>query len=77
VRGRLSFGDGRWYVPYYADIGGGSSATTWQALAGLGYAFGWGDVLLVYRHLEYDQSGGKLLQNIRFDGPALGLAFHF
>lgn len=76
LRGRLRFGNG-WFVPYYLDLGTGESALTWQALAGIGYAFQWGDLMASYRSLYYDQSGDHLLQNIRFNGPAVGLTFHF
>ena len=77
TKGRVSLGRSDWFVPYYLDVGAGSSALTWQAMLGLGYTFhGW-DVLLAYRHLSYDQSDNKLLQNVRFDGPALGATFRF
>jgi hypothetical protein len=44
---------------------------------GVAYAFGWGDVVLAYRTLSYDQSDDKLLQNFRFSGPAIGATFRF
>ncbi|MCM3904467.1 MAG: hypothetical protein ND866_22450 [Pyrinomonadaceae bacterium] len=77
VRGRVMLGGGNWYVPYYLDAGAGSSALTWQGLTGIGYAFRWGDVLLAYRHLYYDQNGDKLFQDFSFSGPALGVSFRF
>ena len=46
LKARYAFGDRlQWYVPLYADIGAGDSELTWQAAAGLGYSFGWGDVV--------------------------------
>lgn len=77
VRGRLRLGDGGWFVPYYLDAGTGSSSLTWQGVAGIGYSFKWGEALLSYRHLYYDQKGGKLVQDIEFSGPALGARFTF
>lgn len=77
TRGRVTFGDGRWFVPFHVDVGTGSSALTWQVLGGLGYGFSWGDVLAAYRHLEYDQEEGDLLQSVRFSGPAVGVTFRF
>jgi hypothetical protein len=77
TRGRVRVGDGPWFAPYYFDIGWGSSAPTWQVVFGIGYAFKWGDVLLTYRQLEYDQSDDKLLQDFRFSGPAIGATFRF
>lgn len=76
VRGQLKLND-RWYLPYYADIGAGSSSLTYQLLAGVGYRFEKVDVKLAYRHLFYDQSGDKLLQDVTFSGPALGIGFRF
>ena len=46
-------------------------------MAGIGYSFKWGGVLLAYRHLYYEQKDDKLLQDIAFSGPALGAAFRF
>jgi hypothetical protein len=77
ARGRVRIGEGRWFAPYYFDIGWGSSTPTWQLMFGVGYAFKWGDALLSYRHLAYDQSDDKLFQDFRFSGPAIGASFHF
>jgi hypothetical protein len=76
IRGQFNLND-NWYVPYYADIGAGQSDRTWQVLAGIGYKFRWGDVLLAYRHLEYDFDSGFLLKDLSVSGPALGARFHF
>ena len=51
--------DGKWILPFEADIGAGNSNWTSQAFAGLGYRFDWGDVVLSFRNLSYDQSGDK------------------
>ncbi len=77
VRGSVRLGGGNWYVPYYLDAGVGSSALTWQGMSGIGYSFRWGDVLLAYRHLFYDQKGDELFQDFSFSGPALGASFRF
>jgi len=77
VRGKATVND-KWYLPYHLDIGAGGSDLTWQALAGVGYRFNsWGDVILAYRHLEYDQGKKDLLQDVSFSGPALGLNIRF
>lgn len=76
VAGRAGF-DENWFLGYSADVGGGSSDLTWQLYLGLGYSFGRQDVVLGYRHMEWDlpdddliteysQSGPILLWNIRF-----------
>jgi hypothetical protein len=77
IRGRFTLGDGRWAVPYYVDVGTGSSRVTWQVAAGVTYAFGWGDLGLIYRHLSYEQPGDKLVSNLEFGGPALSATFRF
>ena len=77
VRGRVRWGETPWFSPYYLDVGTGSSSLTWQSLVGIGYAFKWGDMLLAYRTLFYDQSDDKLLQDFRFSGPSLGATFRF
>jgi len=74
MRGTVSLSDdGRWYVPYYADIGAGNSNWTWQAYTGVGYRFDWGTVVLGFRNLSYDMSAGKLAQNVSMTGPLLAL----
>jgi hypothetical protein len=77
VRGRVWFGDGKWFAPYHLDVGGGDSSLTYQALAGVGYAFQWGEVQLSWRELSWEQSGDKLVQSLRFSGPAVGLTWRF
>lgn len=76
-RGRAAFAGGQWFVPYYLDAGAGTSKFTWQALAGVGYSFGWGDLLLVYRYLSFEQGSDRPVQHLYFSGPALGATFRF
>jgi hypothetical protein len=77
LRGRVQFGTSHWSLPYYFDIGTGSSQLTWQVMAGATYSFSWGDLTLAYRHLYYDQKDEALLQNFEFSGPTLGATFRF
>ena len=78
LRGRARFGDGlRWFVPYYADLGGGNSKFTWQAIAGLGYSFSWGDVGVVWRYLDYEFKSGEPVETLTFSGAAIGVSFAF
>jgi len=76
VRGFITLNE-QWYLPYYADIGTGDSDLTWQALAGIGYRFSWGDIKLVYRYLRYEMDDDKLLKDLDASGPALGVVFRF
>ena len=76
VRGSADLG-GNWDLRYYADAGAGSSRFTWQALAGVGYRYGWGDVTLAYRHLAYDFHNDRPISDLKFSGPLLGVGFKF
>lgn len=76
VRGRAKL-DGNWYLPFHLDIGTGDSDLTWQAAGGVGYGFDWGDVGLVYRHMEWDFGSGNELEDISFSGPQLTATFRF
>ena len=78
VKGRLRFGqEQRWFVPYYLDVGTGDSDFTWQAQAGVGYTWGWGDVMLGWRHLDYDFGSGKPFTDLSLSGPQLGVNFRW
>jgi hypothetical protein len=78
LKGRFSFGQNReWFVPYYVDVGTGSSNFTWQALAGIGYAFRWGEVVAAWRYLDYDFKSGTRIQSLNLNGPAIGVAFRW
>ena len=46
-------------------------------MTGLTYSYGWGDLMLVYRHLEYDEGEDGLLDDFSFSGPAFGARFRF
>lgn len=78
LRGQFTLGQsGKWFIPYYADIGTGESDMTWQALAGLGYSFNWGEVAAVYRYLDYDLPSGKPIADMNLSGPAVGAVFRW
>jgi hypothetical protein len=78
VKGRMAFGEGhKWFVPYYFDVGTGESDLTWQAMGGLGYSFGWGDVVAAWRYLDYDMKSGKKIESMTFNGPAIAAVFRW
>lgn len=65
------------YIPYIADIGTGQSDLTWQAMTGIGWLPRWGEITLVYRHIEWDFESGSTLNDIDFSGPGLLFKFNF
>jgi hypothetical protein len=78
AKGRVAFGTEReWFVDYYADVGTGDSDVTWQAVAGVGRSFGWGEVAAAWRHLDYGFAADSKVGDIDFDGPALGVTFRW
>lgn len=66
---------GRWIVPWHVDVGTGDSDFTWQAMAGVGYQFGWGAVVLNYRYLDYDMDSDAGVTDLTLSGPLLGASF--
>jgi len=78
VKGRVRFGnENRWFVPYYLDVGTGESDLTWQAMAGLGYSWGWGDLVAAWRYLDYDMGEGRPFEDISFNGPSISVVFRW
>ena len=78
VKGRATFGaEKKWFVPYYVDIGTGNSDLTWLGMIGAGYSFDWGDVLGVWRYVDYEFSSSDPIQDLYFNGPAFGVTFRF
>jgi hypothetical protein len=78
LKGRFNFGQNReWFIPYYVDIGTGNSNFTWQAVAGIGYAFRWGEVVAAWRYLDYDFKSGTRIESLNLNGPAIGVAFRW
>jgi hypothetical protein len=76
LRGRIELSP-NWFIPYHADVGAGDSELTWQAMSGIGYRASWGDLLLVYRHLEWEQDDDSLIRRLSFSGPGAALKYWF
>jgi hypothetical protein len=78
IKGRYAFGESRkWFVPFYLDVGTGQSDVTWQGATGLGYAFNWGSLIATWRYLDYQFKSGKAIESLNFNGPMLGVTFHW
>jgi hypothetical protein len=77
VKGRYAFGESaRWSVPFYVDVGTGQSDLTWQGSAGIGYAFQWGEVSVLWRYLDYRFKSRKI-EDMNFNGPQIGATFRW
>ena len=73
---RLSH-DGKWFLPYEADIGAGNKNWQYNLFLGAGYHFHWGDVSLAVRNLTYQISDRPILEKIRMTGPVLSATFRW
>ena len=67
VKGALRLSrDGKWFLPYEADVADGNKNWQYNAFVGAGYHFHWGDITLGVRNLTYQLS----------DRPNLGEGAH-
>ncbi|HTV93434.1 MAG TPA: hypothetical protein VMG98_12035 [Verrucomicrobiae bacterium] len=73
ARAKVRLG-GRWFAPIYQDFGWGTAnTTTSQFFGGFGYAEHWGNILLLYRQLYFDQeSGTARVRGLELNGLTLG-----
>jgi hypothetical protein len=73
VRGSLYLSrDGKWFVPYEADVDDGNKNWGNNEFLGVGYHFRWGDVSLGARNLTYQLNDRPILQKVRLTGPVIG-----
>lgn len=77
VRARIKLGNDGFYLPFYADVGGGGSQPTWQIAGGVGYQTGWAGVSLTYRYLSFTQGGSSVIKHLSLGGPLLMATFTF
>jgi hypothetical protein len=75
-RGSIRIRDSAFFIPYYFDIGAGSSQPTWQIASGLGYHVGRADVSVTYRYLSFEQNSG-VLRHLSIGGPMIMANFKF
>jgi hypothetical protein len=65
VKGRINIPNSQFYIPFYADAGGGSVPLTWQMYSGIAYqAASWADVSVGYRYLKF-ANGSKTSSGVR------------
>ncbi|HET9023208.1 MAG TPA: hypothetical protein VFN64_01470 [Burkholderiaceae bacterium] len=77
AKGVVKLGEGNWFAPYYVDVGTGQSDFTWQAMAGVGYKFSWGELIGAYRYLDYKFGQDTGMKALSFGGPAVSLGFRW
>lgn len=76
VKGRVALSAGhKCYAPYCVDVGAGDSKLTREAVAGVGYSFGWGDIVATWRDLDDEMKSGNPMENLTFSGPSISAVF--
>jgi hypothetical protein len=76
-RGRYFLTD-KWFLSYMADVGGGSSDLTWQALAGVGYQFNEKlQATVIYRYMSYDYSSDDFIYDADTQGIGVGVGIRW
>ena len=71
-RGRHNYSDGH-YFNYYADVGGGESKLTWQAMVNFAYDYKKFTGIIGYRYLKWNfKNDSAALDDMRVHGPYLG-----
>lgn len=76
LRGEYDINE-KWYMPFQVDIGAGDSDSVWQAFAAFGYKYESVDLLIGYRHMEWDFDTGTPLKDLSMGGPIVGAMFKF
>jgi opacity protein-like surface antigen len=67
-----------WLLTGFADVGGGGTKLTWEALAGAGYEFNkLVSVKFGYRYLSIDYDTTELVYDMAMAGPYAGVGFRF
>ena len=78
ARGRAALGsEEKWFVSGHLDVGAGESDLTWQAMLGVGYKFGWGELSGLWRYLDYDFGSNRAIQGLTLNGPAIAVSVRF
>ena len=67
ARGSVSLGTAGFFIPYYFDIGTGSSDLTWQIASGIGYRTGRISMSAQYRYLSFRQDA--VIQHLSLADP--------
>ena len=68
---------GPWEAFGQADVGGGGSELSWQAIGAVGYRWNWGAVFVGYRYLHIDYDDGPYKMDAALAGPLIGANFRF
>jgi hypothetical protein len=76
-KGRHNYPDGH-YLNYYADVGGGGSSLTWQAVANFSYDYEKFTGVVGYRYIKWDfGKDTPAVDDMAIHGPYMGIKWSF
>jgi hypothetical protein len=79
LTGRINIPNSNFYVPFYADVGGGAVPLTWQVYGAIAYKIAsYADVSVGYRNLAFsngNRSNG--VEKLNLGGALIAATFHF
>lgn len=76
-KGRHNYPDG-YYLNYYADVGGGGSSFTWQAVANFSYDYKKFTGVVGYRYIKWDfGKDTPAVDDMAIHGPYMGIKWSF
>lgn len=76
IKGRFEL-PGAWHIPFHFDVGTGDADLTWQAFVGIAYEMNRFDMVLGYRHLDWDFGSSNGVSELEVSGPMLGIKMAF
>ncbi|WP_428819066.1 hypothetical protein [Microbulbifer sp. MCCC 1A16149] len=76
LRGKTDL-DERWYLTYYADVGGGESDSTWQVFGAINYRCYRYDIVGGYRYLKWNFDNSRYFDDLDLSGLFAGIKFSF
>ena len=78
ITGRINIPNSRFYLPFYADIGGGGLPLTWQIYAGIAYSVAsWADLSVGYRNLTFQNGNTGGVRTFSQRGAIVAANFRF
>jgi opacity protein-like surface antigen len=78
VTGRVNIPHSKFYLPFYADFGGGALPFTWQVYGGVAYSVtSWADVSAGYRYLRFESDSSTAVRDLSLGGAIVTANFRF
>ncbi len=79
LTGRINIPNSNFYMPFYADVGGGAVPLTWQIYGAIAYKIAsYADVSVGYRNMAFS-NGNKSngVEKLNLGGALIAATFHF